>query len=201
MLDIGQLNETLPFASLTFFINIFLTSVFFEKLLVFLLFLLLFSACVIYLEYIPIKSNHYKVEDNSIIYENSNIVIKINGSCGRPVRYDLVSKFDIYIKSKLDSLEINFNEIKLVANENIYFKNYLVTGIGGESKQKYRLQSDKEYYFNYDALLTDSLLIMPEDNFKHVKLILDGLYTANNRKIDLPEFLFLTDSTEFRMKN
>ncbi len=108
--------------------------------------------------------------------------------------------FDIVIQTKTDSLNIDFRDIKLVANNSKFFHEYDITGPSGESKVIYNLMPKHKYSFRIDGMLIDSLLVEMEDNLQDVKLLFNGLSKSSTR-LSMPAFLFKTDSAKFSIIN
>lgn len=165
---------------------------------VLLISLLFITACSVQGDYLPEKSDYYTIENKSILFQNSDLQIKVSGQCSRPDIYSLASKFNIDIQTKSDSLNVSLYDINMAANNNKFFNRYVRSGPNGDSQAHYNLMPDHEYTFSIEGILFDSLLVEFNDNLQGVGLSMDGISVSGNL-INIPVFLFRTDTTVFNI--
>ena len=168
-----------------------------KLLLLFLLFATV--TCSFQGDYLPVKSQFYTIEKNSIIFSNPDFDIKVSGSCSRPDLHILSSQFNISIQTKSDSLQVNLRDINFVADNSKFFNRYTFRGPDGQSKSRYRLLPNSAYNFSVSGILTDTLLVEFNDNLQTVDLLMNGISNSDNL-FNIPVFLFKTDTTVFHIK-
>ena len=168
--------------------------------LILTIYLCLFSGCVSDYDYIPKASNYYKIYDNKIIYNNAAVEIVISGRYSRPVVYLQASVIVVNIHSRTDSLVFSVNELELNAFDlkNPFKLIEIITKGGRTQEDKFYIPPNSKHEFTFYHSIEDSSLSLPRHAIPSVELKINGLSSTeqSNEPINLPKFIFLSDSTE-----